>query len=185
MVSVRSPTPALSDDLTSSRVDRLSLRRRTALATFSESTESGNCAAVGSERLSRCIEWTNALKAVTVGSLIPLTSCECIIAAMVSLVAVEAAFASFARMRNSSLPLPLQASVYVRRAAWHVTVCKIMGGKPETDPDGVVDTGAAAAGAAEASDCERVWRVVDCRFEGAIVPCMVNTGLRGDGESKV
>eukprot|EP00965_Chrysotila_dentata_P037127 1235407-Pleurochrysis_carterae.AAC.1 len=37
--------------------------------------------------------------------------------AMVALVAVEAAFASFARMRSNSLPLPLQAREYVRRAA--------------------------------------------------------------------
>eukprot|EP00965_Chrysotila_dentata_P031001 1032280-Pleurochrysis_carterae.AAC.4 len=52
-VSERLPTPALSDSLTSSRrVERPSLRRRTALATFSERTESGSCAAVGSARLS-------------------------------------------------------------------------------------------------------------------------------------
>eukprot|EP00965_Chrysotila_dentata_P162152 5355216-Pleurochrysis_carterae.AAC.1 len=49
MASARLPTPALSDSLTSSSVDRLSFRRRTAFATFSDSTESGSCAATGSE----------------------------------------------------------------------------------------------------------------------------------------
>eukprot|EP00965_Chrysotila_dentata_P042894 1424396-Pleurochrysis_carterae.AAC.1 len=43
----RLPTPALSESLTSRRVERLSLKRRTALATFSERTESGNCAETG------------------------------------------------------------------------------------------------------------------------------------------
>eukprot|EP00965_Chrysotila_dentata_P087043 2873477-Pleurochrysis_carterae.AAC.1 len=64
-VSERSPTPALSDSLTSRRVERLSLRRRTALATFSERTESGSCAAAGSARLSLWMEWTKALSATT------------------------------------------------------------------------------------------------------------------------
>eukprot|EP00965_Chrysotila_dentata_P102079 3369398-Pleurochrysis_carterae.AAC.2 len=120
MVSARSPTPALNDSLTSSRVGRLSLSRRTAFATFSESTVSGSWANAGSERLSRCIECTNALNATTVGSLMPLISCECIMTAMVALVAVEAAFASFASARSNSLPLSLQARAYVRRAAGHV-----------------------------------------------------------------
>eukprot|EP00965_Chrysotila_dentata_P053392 1771531-Pleurochrysis_carterae.AAC.1 len=52
MVSERLPTPALSESLTSSSVDRLSLKRRTAFATFSDSTESGSCAATGRERFS-------------------------------------------------------------------------------------------------------------------------------------
>eukprot|EP00965_Chrysotila_dentata_P148755 4912148-Pleurochrysis_carterae.AAC.8 len=64
----------------------------------------------------------NALSAETVmGSFMPRTSCECIIAAIVALVAVEAAFASAVRIRKSSLPLlPSHASEYVRRAAVHV-----------------------------------------------------------------
>eukprot|EP00965_Chrysotila_dentata_P102080 3369398-Pleurochrysis_carterae.AAC.3 len=59
---------------------------------------------------------------------------------------------------------------------------------PEADADGVAETGAAAAelaGVVVDCDCERVWRVVTRRFEGAIEPWMANTGLRGDGESKV
>eukprot|EP00965_Chrysotila_dentata_P015295 505958-Pleurochrysis_carterae.AAC.2 len=55
MVSPRLPTPEFSESLTSSSVDRLSLRRRTALAIFSDSTESGSCAGMGNDRLSRCI----------------------------------------------------------------------------------------------------------------------------------
>eukprot|EP00965_Chrysotila_dentata_P165154 5453268-Pleurochrysis_carterae.AAC.2 len=55
MVRGRLPTPAMSDSLTSSRVEMLSLRRRTAFAIFSGKTESGSCADAGSERLSRCI----------------------------------------------------------------------------------------------------------------------------------
>eukprot|EP00965_Chrysotila_dentata_P197971 6178521-Pleurochrysis_carterae.AAC.2 len=62
---------------------------------------------MGSERLRLWTEWTKALKAVTV--------------AIVALVAVEAAFASAARMRRSSLPLPLHASEYDRRAAVQVS----------------------------------------------------------------
>eukprot|EP00965_Chrysotila_dentata_P096837 3200488-Pleurochrysis_carterae.AAC.1 len=42
MVSDRLPTPALSDNLTSRRVDKLSLRRRTAFAIFSARIESGS-----------------------------------------------------------------------------------------------------------------------------------------------
>eukprot|EP00965_Chrysotila_dentata_P260249 6213839-Pleurochrysis_carterae.AAC.1 len=42
MVSDRFPTPALSDILTSRRVDKLSLRRRTAFAIFSDRIESGS-----------------------------------------------------------------------------------------------------------------------------------------------
>eukprot|EP00965_Chrysotila_dentata_P202186 6180986-Pleurochrysis_carterae.AAC.2 len=61
----------------------------------------------------------NALSAVTVGSGIPRTSRECIMAEMVALVAVDAALASAERRRRSSLPLPLHASEYVRRAAVH------------------------------------------------------------------
>eukprot|EP00965_Chrysotila_dentata_P244934 6206257-Pleurochrysis_carterae.AAC.1 len=52
----------------------------------------------------------NELRAVTVGSAIPRTSSEWIIAEMVALVAVDAALASAERMRSRSLPLPLQAS---------------------------------------------------------------------------
>eukprot|EP00965_Chrysotila_dentata_P087514 2888885-Pleurochrysis_carterae.AAC.2 len=55
----------------------------------------------------------------------PRTSREWIMVEMVALVAVEAAFASAAKMRRSSLPLPLQACEYVRRAAEHVIVCKM------------------------------------------------------------
>eukprot|EP00965_Chrysotila_dentata_P031002 1032280-Pleurochrysis_carterae.AAC.5 len=71
------------------------------------------------------MEWTNALSATTVGSLMPFTSSECIIAEIVALVAVEAAFASLARVRSKSRPLPLHASAYVRRAAGHVMVCRM------------------------------------------------------------
>eukprot|EP00965_Chrysotila_dentata_P023020 762751-Pleurochrysis_carterae.AAC.1 len=67
----------------------------------------------------------NALSAETVGSFMPRTSCECIIAAIVALVAVDAAFASADRIRKSSLPLPSHASEYVRRAAVHVIVCRM------------------------------------------------------------
>eukprot|EP00965_Chrysotila_dentata_P197972 6178521-Pleurochrysis_carterae.AAC.3 len=42
IVSARLPKPELSESLTSSSVDRLSLRRRIAFATFSDSTESGS-----------------------------------------------------------------------------------------------------------------------------------------------
>eukprot|EP00965_Chrysotila_dentata_P084722 2796160-Pleurochrysis_carterae.AAC.2 len=63
------------------------------------------------------MECTKELKATTVGSEMPLTSVECSIAEIVALVAVEAALASLASMRNSSLPLPLQAAAYERRAA--------------------------------------------------------------------
>eukprot|EP00965_Chrysotila_dentata_P066218 2191333-Pleurochrysis_carterae.AAC.1 len=45
--------------------------------------------------------------------------------AIVALVAVDAAFASIARMRSSSLPLPLQAWAYDQRAAVHEMVCRI------------------------------------------------------------
>eukprot|EP00965_Chrysotila_dentata_P079510 2622169-Pleurochrysis_carterae.AAC.3 len=72
-VSARLPTPELRDNLTSNSVDRLLLSRRTALAIFSDSTASGRRAESGSERLSRCMECTKALKAVTVGSAMPRT----------------------------------------------------------------------------------------------------------------
>eukprot|EP00965_Chrysotila_dentata_P155537 5139198-Pleurochrysis_carterae.AAC.1 len=42
IVSERLPTPALRVNFTSSSVEMLSLRRRTAFAIFSESTVSGN-----------------------------------------------------------------------------------------------------------------------------------------------
>eukprot|EP00965_Chrysotila_dentata_P157398 5200177-Pleurochrysis_carterae.AAC.1 len=100
MVRTRSPTPALRDSLTSSNVDRLSLRRRTALAIFSASTESGSCAGMGSDRFSLWIECTKELSAVTVGSEMPRTSSEWIVAEIVALVAVDAALASVARMRS-------------------------------------------------------------------------------------
>eukprot|EP00965_Chrysotila_dentata_P034896 1161815-Pleurochrysis_carterae.AAC.1 len=56
-------------------------------------------------------EWgaTGSLSAVTVGSEMPRTSREWIIADIVALVAVDAALASMARMRSKSLPLPLHA----------------------------------------------------------------------------
>eukprot|EP00965_Chrysotila_dentata_P021213 702654-Pleurochrysis_carterae.AAC.1 len=65
------------------------------------------------------MECTKELNAVTVGSEMPRTSREWIMVEMVALVAVEAAFASAARTRRSSLPLPLQACEYVRQAAEH------------------------------------------------------------------
>eukprot|EP00965_Chrysotila_dentata_P158096 5222797-Pleurochrysis_carterae.AAC.1 len=46
-------------------------------------------------------------------------------AAMVALVADEAAFASIARTRSSSLPLPFAEMAYVRRAAGHEIVCRM------------------------------------------------------------
>eukprot|EP00965_Chrysotila_dentata_P148707 4911161-Pleurochrysis_carterae.AAC.1 len=55
IVSAMLPTPATSASFTSSRVEMLSLRRRTAFAIFSERTVSGSCALAGRERLSRCI----------------------------------------------------------------------------------------------------------------------------------
>eukprot|EP00965_Chrysotila_dentata_P143375 4737405-Pleurochrysis_carterae.AAC.1 len=48
----------------------------------------------------------------------PRTSCECSMAAMVALGADDAAFASAARVRSSSLPIPLLA--YERWAAGQV-----------------------------------------------------------------
>eukprot|EP00965_Chrysotila_dentata_P062946 2084809-Pleurochrysis_carterae.AAC.1 len=109
---------------------------------------------------------------------------------MVALVAEDAALASIASVRNSSLPLPFEEMAYERRAAWHVMVCRmeviilrsvastnsgatiyrlassgVSAGKAET---GAVAVGAAAPAAACA--CERVWRVVACRFEGAVDP---------------
>eukprot|EP00965_Chrysotila_dentata_P203488 6181750-Pleurochrysis_carterae.AAC.2 len=85
-------------------------------------------------------------------------------AAMVALVAVEAAFALFASARSNSLPLPLQTRAYIRQAAGHrLGSSAIRGGKPEADADGVAETGAAAAelaGVVVKCDCERVWRVV-------------------------
>eukprot|EP00965_Chrysotila_dentata_P176215 5818579-Pleurochrysis_carterae.AAC.1 len=80
---------------------------------------------MGSDRLSLWIECTNALNAVTVGSEMPRISSEYIMVAIVALVAVEAAFASVARMRRSSLPLPLHACEYDRRAAVHDMVCRM------------------------------------------------------------
>eukprot|EP00965_Chrysotila_dentata_P185635 6128730-Pleurochrysis_carterae.AAC.1 len=44
---------------------------------------------------------------------------------IVALVAVDAAFASAARMHRSSLPLPLHASAYDRRAAVQEMVCRM------------------------------------------------------------
>eukprot|EP00965_Chrysotila_dentata_P149237 4928628-Pleurochrysis_carterae.AAC.1 len=43
-------------------------------------------------------------------------------AAIVALVAVEAALASAASRRSNSLPLPSHASAYLRCAAWQVIV---------------------------------------------------------------
>eukprot|EP00965_Chrysotila_dentata_P022134 732696-Pleurochrysis_carterae.AAC.1 len=55
----------------------------------------------------------------------PRISSEWIMVAIVALVAVEAAFASAARSRRSSLPLPLHACEYDKRAAVHKMVCRI------------------------------------------------------------
>eukprot|EP00965_Chrysotila_dentata_P050090 1659701-Pleurochrysis_carterae.AAC.1 len=105
----------------------------------------------------------------------PLTSCECSIAAMVALVAEEAALASMASVRNNSLPLPFEDAAYDRRAAWHVMVCKmvviILRSVASTSSGatmyrfassgvsaGKAETGAAAVGAAApaaACACER------------------------------
>eukprot|EP00965_Chrysotila_dentata_P097678 3229540-Pleurochrysis_carterae.AAC.2 len=85
------------------------LSRRTAFAIFSDSTVSGNRAEAGRDRFNRCNEFTNELKAVTVGSATPRTSCDWSIAAIVALVAEDTALASAARVRSSSLPLPLLA----------------------------------------------------------------------------
>eukprot|EP00965_Chrysotila_dentata_P111259 3677906-Pleurochrysis_carterae.AAC.1 len=53
IVKAKFPTPAERASFTSSNVEMLSLRRRTALATFSDKTVSGSRALTGSERLSR------------------------------------------------------------------------------------------------------------------------------------
>eukprot|EP00965_Chrysotila_dentata_P146857 4848678-Pleurochrysis_carterae.AAC.1 len=90
IVSDRLPTPAQSKSFTSSNVEMLSLSRWTAFAIFSDSTVSGN--------------WAEAVCSAT-----PRTSCEWSIAAMVALVAEDATLASAARVRSSSLPLPLLA----------------------------------------------------------------------------
>eukprot|EP00965_Chrysotila_dentata_P101688 3357416-Pleurochrysis_carterae.AAC.2 len=138
----------------------------------------------------------------------PFTSSECIIAEMVALVAVDAAFASFARVRSRSLPLPSHASAYVWRAAGQEMVCRICvimfrsvastsscatmyrlasaavkGGRPAA-----AETGAAAVELAVVvadCDCERVCRVVACRVGGATDPWLAKIGLRGEGESNV
>eukprot|EP00965_Chrysotila_dentata_P120366 3979977-Pleurochrysis_carterae.AAC.2 len=65
MVRAKLPTPAFNESLTSSNVDKLSLRRRTAFAIILESTASGSWADVGRERLSRWTVCTNELKATT------------------------------------------------------------------------------------------------------------------------
>eukprot|EP00965_Chrysotila_dentata_P032079 1069713-Pleurochrysis_carterae.AAC.8 len=96
-----------------------------------------------------------------------------------------------ARMRSSSLPLPLQACAYDRRAAAHemrLASSAVSGGRPEDETGPLAAAGAAvfaAAGAADDCVCERVWRAVDCRLGGSEVPCVAKTGLRGDGESNV
>eukprot|EP00965_Chrysotila_dentata_P216202 6189247-Pleurochrysis_carterae.AAC.1 len=90
----------------------------------------------------------------------PLTSCECSMAAIVALVAVEAALASAASRRSNSLPLPLQANAYVRCAAWQVIVRRmrrfassaVSGGRPE---DATVPAAGAAEGAGACDDA--VW----------------------------
>eukprot|EP00965_Chrysotila_dentata_P026422 874973-Pleurochrysis_carterae.AAC.1 len=117
---------------------------------------------------------------------------------MVALVAVDAAIASEASERRSFLSLPPQLRAYVRRAAWHVTVCRIVviilrsvasissgaimyrfassavrRGKPYGETEEAVEAGAAVpdeAGVVEVCDCERVWRVVACKFGGAVAP---------------
>eukprot|EP00965_Chrysotila_dentata_P085959 2836538-Pleurochrysis_carterae.AAC.1 len=72
----------------------------------------------------------------------PLTSCECSIAAIVALVAEDAALASIARVRSSSLPLPLAETAYERRAAGQrLASSGVRAGR--------VETGVAAVGAAE------------------------------------
>eukprot|EP00965_Chrysotila_dentata_P016345 540399-Pleurochrysis_carterae.AAC.1 len=57
----------------------------------------------------------------------------------------------------------------------------VRGGRPEL---GAVEADAGAAVGAPVCVCERVCRVVAWRLEGNEVPCAVNTGLRGEGESK-
>eukprot|EP00965_Chrysotila_dentata_P093109 3075399-Pleurochrysis_carterae.AAC.1 len=102
-------------------------------------------------------------------------------AAIVALVAVDAAFASIARMRSSSLPLPLQACAASLSSA-------VSGGRPEDEtgpPAAAVPAVLADVGAADDCVCDRVWRAVDCRLGGAAVPCEVKTGFRGDGASNV
>eukprot|EP00965_Chrysotila_dentata_P125616 4153013-Pleurochrysis_carterae.AAC.1 len=59
----------------------------------------------------------------------PRSSSECIMVAIVALVAVDTAFASIARMRSNSLPLPLQAWAYDRRAAVHEMDCAARGNR--------------------------------------------------------
>eukprot|EP00965_Chrysotila_dentata_P028941 962072-Pleurochrysis_carterae.AAC.1 len=121
----------------------------------------------------------------------PRSSSECIMVAIVALVAVDATFASITRMRSSSLPLPLQACVYDRRAAVHemrFASSAVSGGRPEDETGPPAAAGAAvlaAMGAADDCACDRVWRVVDCSLGGSEVPCVSKTRLRGEGESNV
>eukprot|EP00965_Chrysotila_dentata_P030441 1013224-Pleurochrysis_carterae.AAC.1 len=103
---------------------------------------------------------------------------------MVALVAVDAALASADRMRRSSLPLPLHASDS-GATMYLLASSAVRGGRPELGA-AEADVGAAveAAVGAAVCVCERVCRVVACRFTGKVVPCAAKTGLRGDGESK-
>eukprot|EP00965_Chrysotila_dentata_P044463 1478241-Pleurochrysis_carterae.AAC.1 len=74
---------------------------------------------------------------------------------MVALVAVDAAFASVERMRSKSLPLPLHASEYERRAAeQRLASSAESGGNPEPETE-VAAAGAAVGAAAGAAVCER------------------------------
>eukprot|EP00965_Chrysotila_dentata_P256541 6212573-Pleurochrysis_carterae.AAC.7 len=85
----------------------------------------------------------------------PLTSCECSMSAMVALVAEDAALASIARVRSSSLPLPFAEMAYERRAAGHrLASSGVRAGNAETE---VAVAGAAEPAAdAVACACERV-----------------------------
>eukprot|EP00965_Chrysotila_dentata_P141889 4690172-Pleurochrysis_carterae.AAC.1 len=88
----------------------------------------------------------------------PRTSCECSMAAIVALVAVEAAFASAASKRSNSLPLPSQANAYVLarlgKSVIPFALSAVRGGRPEEETD-------AAAGATEgAVACDDA--VCDC-----------------------
>eukprot|EP00965_Chrysotila_dentata_P170366 5623201-Pleurochrysis_carterae.AAC.1 len=128
---------------------------------------------------------------------------------MVAFVAKDAALASAASMRSSSLPLPLLERAYERRAAGQEIVCRInviiflsvesissgatmyrlassavSAGKAETEAE-VTEAAVVEPASGVPCDCERVCRVVACRLAGAVEPCATNTGFLGEGESKM
>eukprot|EP00965_Chrysotila_dentata_P219282 6191039-Pleurochrysis_carterae.AAC.1 len=74
MVRSRSPTPDVRASLTSSNVDVLSPRRRTAFASFSAITKLGRRVAAGRARFSLSMECTKELNRATLGSAMPRTS---------------------------------------------------------------------------------------------------------------